>query len=413
MRIAQIAPLIERVPPELYGGTERVVSALTEELVRRGHEVTLFASGDSQTAATLVPIVERALRLDPTAVDPRAHLMLQLGTVFERAAEFDVIHSHVDYNALPFSRFVRTPVVTTQHGRLDLPDLPPIYRHYPEAPQVSISDSQRAPLPMARWVATVHNGIDLATFRYDATRERKEGEYFAFLGRISPEKNIEGAIAIARRTGIPLRIAAKVDRVDRDYYDVRIKPLIDGRHIEYIGEIDDAEKSDFLGPATALLFPVRWPEPFGLAMIEALACGTPVLALRHGAIPEIIEDGVTGFIRDSEEELAAAAPLLVGLDRLACRHAVETRFSAAAMAVGYEAVYRSLVVQYEAISARSSSRSRPPAHARSVWASPRSPRTSLPPEARAASRRCLSGRLVAAAPPSVRVPLKFGTTGRW
>lgn len=361
MRIAQIAPLIERVPPELYGGTERVVSVLTEELVRRGHEVTLFASGDSQTAATLVPIVERALRLDPTVIDPRAHLMLQLGTIFERAAEFEVIHSHVDYNALPFSRFVRTPVVTTQHGRLDLPDLPPIYRHYHEAPQVSISASQRAPLPMARWIATVHNGINLATFRYDETRAaRNEGEYFAFLGRISPEKNIEGAIAIARRIGIPLRIAAKVDRVDRDYYEARVKPLIDGRHIEYIGEIGDAEKSDFLGPATALLFPVRWPEPFGLAMIEALACGTPVLALRHGAIPEIVEDGVTGFIRDSEEELAAVAPLLARLDRRACRRAVETRFSAAAMAVGYEAVYRSLAVQHKAIPARSSSLFLPP-----------------------------------------------------
>lgn len=339
MRIAQIAPLIERVPPALYGGTERVVSALTEELVRRGHEVTLFASGDSQTGATLVPIVKQALRLDPAVIDPQAYMLLQLGLVFERAADFDIIHSHLDYYALPFSRFVPTPVVTTLHGRLDLPDLVPIYRHYHEAALVSVSDSQREPLAWARWLATVYNGLDLTRFPY---KERAPGDYFAFIGRISPEKNLEGAIAIARQTGIPLRIAAKVDKVDRNYYEARIAPLIDGHLIEYIGEISDAEKADFLGPAYALLFPVRWPEPFGLALIEALAYGTPALTLRYGATPEIIEDGVTGFIRVTEEELMAAAMLVPSLNRRACRRVVEERFSAAAMATGYEAVYRSL-----------------------------------------------------------------------
>ncbi len=339
MRIAQIAPLIERVPPLLYGGTERVVSALTEELVHRGHDVTLFASGDSETGARLVSIAERALRLDPGVSDHYAHSMRELGAVFEHAAEFDLIHNHLDYFAWPFARLVRTPVVTTMHGRLDLPDLAAIARDYPEQPLISISDSQRLPLPRANWAATVYNGLDLEPYRfYD-----QPGEYFAFIGRIAPEKNLEGAIAIAQATGIPLKIAAKVDPVDEDYYQSDIKPRIDGSLIEFIGEIGEHEKADFLGPAYALLFAVDWPEPFGLAMAEAMACGTPVLGLRRGSVPEVVEDGVTGFVRDTEDELATAARRIPELDRRACRLRVEQRFSAAAMTDGYEAVYRELV----------------------------------------------------------------------
>ena len=338
MRIAQLAPLAERVPPWLYGGTERVVSALTEELVRRGHEVSLFASGDSLTSAALIPVTDRALRLDPGVRDAHAYTMLELGRVFERAAEFDLIHNHLDYFAWPFARLVRTPVLTTLHGRLDLPDLPPLFRSYRDAPLVSISDDQRAPFPGANWVATVYNGIDLAPYPFHATR----GDYFAFVGRIAPEKNLEGAIAIARATGIPLKIAAKVDPVDEDYYQADIRPRIDGTFIEYVGEIGEHEKGAFLGPAYALLFAVDWPEPFGLAMAEAMACGTPVLGLRRGAVPEVVEDGVTGFVRDTEQELAAAAGRIPELDRRACRRRVEERFSAAAMADGYEAAYRRL-----------------------------------------------------------------------
>lgn len=341
MRIAQIAPLIERVPPLLYGGTERVVAALTEELVRRGHEVTLFASGDSETSAALVPIAERALRLDPDVRDHYAHTMRELGAVFERAGEFDLIHNHLDYFAWPFARLVRTPVVTTMHGRLDLPDLAAVARDYPEQPLVAISDNQRLPLPWANWVATVYNGLDLAPYPF----REQQGDYFAFIGRIAPEKNIEGAIDIARATGIPLKIAAKVDPADEDYYQTDIKPRIDGRLIEYIGEIGEHEKADFLGPAYALLFAVDWPEPFGLAMAEAMACGTPVLGLRRGSVPEVVEDGVTGFVRDTEDALAAAARRIPEIDRRACRRRVEARFSAAAMTAGYEAVYGRLAGQ--------------------------------------------------------------------
>jgi glycosyltransferase involved in cell wall biosynthesis len=345
MRIAQIAPVAERVPPQLYGGTERVVSALTEELVRRGHEVTLFASGDSITTATLAAVTPQALRLNPTIADPYAYTMLELGMVFERAREFDIIHNHQDYFALPFARLVETPVVTTLHGRLDLPDLPPIMHAYRDAPLISISNSQRQPLSWAHWVATVYNGMDLTPY----TEYPAHGEYFAFIGRISPEKNLEGAIAIARRTGIPLRIAAKVDKVDQDYYEASVKPLIDGKLVEYIGEIGEEEKCAFLGPAYALLFPIDWPEPFGLAMIEAMACGTPVLALRHGSVPEVVAEGETGFVRDTVEELAVAADCIPRLDRHRCRQWVETRFSAAAMADAYEAAYGVVLAERQPI----------------------------------------------------------------
>ena len=336
MRIAQIAPLAEPVPPEMYGGTERVVSLLTEELVRRGHEVTLFASGDSQTAARLVAVTPEALRLSGEDVDPYVSLMLELGMVFDEADQFDVIHSHVDYFALPFARHVRTPMVTTLHGRLDLPGLPTIYERYGEAPVVSISDNQREPLPGANWAATVYNGTDLSRFTFNETG----GDYFAFVGRICPEKNIEGAIDIARRTGVPLRIAAKVDPVDVDYHESVVKPLMDARQVEFLGELGDEDKDELLGSARALLFPVDWPEPFGLAMTEAMACGTPVLALRRGSVPEVVEDGVTGFVRDSEDELAAVAHDVDRLSRRACRERVERHFSVDVMTDGYEAVYR-------------------------------------------------------------------------
>lgn len=338
MKIAQIAPLAEPVPPELYGGTERVVSLLTEELVRRGHEVTLFASGDSETDARLVSVTREALRLRDEDVDPNLHLMLELGLVFERAHQFDVIHSHVDYFALPFARLVKTPVVTTLHGRLDLPGLRTVYERFSAAPLVSISDSQREPIPNANWAATVYNGTDVRAYTFN----EKGGDYFAFVGRICPEKNIEGAIDIARRTGIPLRIAAKVDPVDAEYHESVIKPLIDGRQVEYLGELGDEEKDELLGSALALLFPVDWPEPFGLAMTEAMACGTPVLALRRGSVPEVVEDGVTGFVRESEEELAEVAEDVGRLSRRACRERVERHFSVEAMTDGYEAVYESL-----------------------------------------------------------------------
>jgi glycosyltransferase involved in cell wall biosynthesis len=342
MRIAQLAPPVERVPPALYGGTERVVSALTEELVRRGHEVTLFASGDSLTAATLAPVCTRALRLDPAVADVNVYTMRALGRAFARAGEFDLIHSHLDYSALPFAALAHTPVVTTLHGRLDLPDLPAIFGDYPAAPLVSVSASQRAPLRQANWVATVYNGIDLGNYR---TVRTAPGDYFAFLGRISPEKNVEAAIRIAHRTGIPLKIAAKIDKADAAYYEHVVRPLIDGRFIEYVGEIGEAEKNTFLGGAYALLFPICWPEPFGLVMTEAMASGTPVLATRHGAVSEVVTDGETGFIRDTIDELIAAAQRIPELDRRACRRRVAARFSAAAMADGYEAVYRGLVAR--------------------------------------------------------------------
>jgi glycosyltransferase involved in cell wall biosynthesis len=342
MRIAQLAPPVERVPPDLYGGTERVVSALTEELVRRGHEVTLFASGDSETAATLVPVCAHALRFDPTVADATVYTMRALGRAFARAGEFDLIHSHLDYYTLPFAALAHTPVVTTLHGRLDLPDLPAIFSDYPAAPLVSVSASQRAPLRQANWVATVYNGIDLGSYQ---TVYTTPGDYFAFLGRISPEKNVVAAIRIAHQTGIPLKIAAKVDKADAAYYEHVVRPLIDGRLIEYVGEIGEAEKNAFLGGAYALLFPIRWPEPFGLAMTEAMASGTPVLAIRYGAVPEVVADGESGFIRDTVSELTAAALRIPELDRRACRRRVAACFSAAAMADGYEAVYQDLVAR--------------------------------------------------------------------
>jgi len=341
MRIAMVAPLAESVPPALYGGTERVVSALTEELVRRGHHVTLFASGDSRTNATLASCVPRGLRLDPEIQDEVAPTMIELGEVYSRAAEFDLIHNHVDYFAFPFARLVTTPTITTTHGRLDLPEVLRVYASFPEQRLVSISKSQRAHLPGANWVANVYNGIDVSSFTF----RRDQGKYLAFVGRISPEKRVDRAIEIARDIGMPLVIAAKVATADRDYFIHAIKPLIRRSHlIEFVGEVNESQKDALMGGAYATLFPIDWPEPFGLTMIESMATGTPVVAYRAGSVPEVVVDGVTGFICDSVKAMVEAIPRIANLDRSASRHHVERQFSAAPMASGYEAAY-SLVVE--------------------------------------------------------------------
>jgi glycosyltransferase involved in cell wall biosynthesis len=339
MKIAQVAPLIESVPPCLYGGTERIVSYLTEELVRLGHDVTLFASGDSITSAELVSCCTRALRLDPTVRDTIPHFMLMIDKVRERADEFDVIHFHIDLFQFPLFRSVAGRTLTTLHGRQDLGDLKPFYSRFREMPLISISNDQRKPLPHANFVATVQHGLpaDLHQPSFE------QGSYLAFLGRISPEKRVDRAIRIARATGIPLKIAAKVDRVDEDYFRNEILPLIDGPGVEFIGEINEREKTKFLGEAAALLFPIDWPEPFGLVMIEAMACGTPVLAFRCGSVAEVIDDGVTGRVVDSEKEAIAALPAALSYDRRAVRQRFEERFTAARMAKDYVSTYRDLV----------------------------------------------------------------------
>jgi glycosyltransferase involved in cell wall biosynthesis len=340
MKIAQIAPLYECVPPRLYGGTERIVSYLTEELVRQGHDVTLFASGDSRTAAKLVACCERALRLDRTVLDPLPYHMIMLEELRRRAAEFDVLHFHIDYLHLPLVRQLAKPALTTLHGRLDLPDLPTLYRTFPDLPLVSISAAQRLPLPWVNWVGTVHHGLapDLLPFQPNA-----HGGYLAFLGRISPEKRPDRAIQIAARAGLPLKIAAKVDKVDQAYWEEAIKPMVEAYPaIEFIGEIGEAAKADFLGDARALLFPIDWPEPFGLVMIEAMSCGTPVIALRCGSVPEIVEHGVSGFIVDDVAEAVRAIERLDTLDRHEVRGCFERRFTVERMAGEYLDIYRSL-----------------------------------------------------------------------
>jgi glycosyltransferase involved in cell wall biosynthesis len=338
LKIAQVSPLFESVPPRLYGGTERVVSYLTEELVRQGHDVTLFASGDSRTSARLVATCDEALRLDPGCRDFLSHQMVQLHAVFSQAHRFDVVHYHIDYLHYPFSARQNVPHVTTLHGRLDLPDLVPVYRTFPTVPVVSISDAQRAPLPWINWQATIHHGLPL-----DLYEPRPEpGRYLAFLGRISQEKRLDRAIAIARGAGMTLKIAAKIDKADRAYYEEQIAPLLDGPGVEYIGEIGEKDKNDFLGGAHALVFPVDWPEPFGLVMIEAMACGTPVITYRRGSIPEVIDEGVTGFIVGSVEEGIRAVERASTLSRERCRAVFEERFSVARMASDYVKVYEHL-----------------------------------------------------------------------
>jgi glycosyltransferase involved in cell wall biosynthesis len=339
LRVAQIAPLYERIPPKLYGGTERVVSYVTEELVRRGHQVTLFASGDSQTGAKLVPGCLQSLRL---AGKPELGAFLQLpmlSDVYEEAGRFDVIHSHIDYWSFPFARLTNVPSVATMHGRLDVEDLHPVYARYRSMPLVSISDAQREPLPLMNWVKTVYHGLPRDLLRFSPN----PGKYLAFLGRISPEKRPDLAIKVARQLGIPFKIAAKVDVVDRQYFETVIKPLLSPPDVEYIGEIGEAEKSEFLGNALAFMFTVDWPEPFGLAMIEALACGTPVIARPCGSIPEVIRSGVSGFIASSVDEMAAAVRNIGKISRQECRREFETRFTAEIMVDNYEQVYRELI----------------------------------------------------------------------
>jgi glycosyltransferase involved in cell wall biosynthesis len=342
MKIAQIAPLIESVPPRLYGGTERIVSYLTDELVRMGHEVTLFASADSVTAAELVGCAATALRLDGRIRDPIPYYMLMLDRVRQRAEDFDILHFHIDQFHFPLFRRMAGRTVTTLHGRQDSPDLKPLYLGFSEMPLVSISHAQRRPIANANFVATVHHGIpaNLHTPIY-----HPRGGYVAFLGRISPEKRPDYAIRIARTLGIPLRIAAKVDPVDEAYFREEIAPLLRDSGVEFIGEIDERSKAKFLGEAHALLFPIDWPEPFGLVMIEAMACGTPVLAFRHGSVSEIIDPGVTGAVVDTVDEAVLELPHVIALDRHAVRRRFEERFSATRMATDYIAIYRSLLEQ--------------------------------------------------------------------
>lgn len=340
MRIAQIAPLAESVPPRFYGGTERAVSYLTEELVRQGHEVTLFASGGSRTRARLCAITPRALRLDPEVRDPLPHHLILMEEVKKRAREFDVLHFHSDLLHFPLLDRLGTPAVTTLHGRLDLPDLGPFFRAFGGHALVSISHSQRAPVPDARWVATVPHGLpaDLLPFR---PRPAADG-HLAFLGRISPEKRPDRAIAIAARAGRRLRIAAKVDNADFAYWREEIRPLVRSSDVEFLGEIGEADKAAFLGEATALLFPIDWPEPFGIVMIEAMACGTPVIAWPRGAAPEVVEQGVTGFLVESLEAATAAVGAAARLDRAAVRAGFERRFRIERVAADYLRVYRQL-----------------------------------------------------------------------
>jgi glycosyltransferase involved in cell wall biosynthesis len=339
MRIAQVAPLYESVPPRLYGGTERVVSYLTEELVRQGHDVTLFASGDSDTDADLRSVCERALRLNCGALyAPLAHHLNLLELVAQQASDFDVIHFHLDY--LPFSliRRLDMPAVTTLHGRLDIPDLFPLFREFDDMNLVSISDAQRDPMPWASWLATVYHGLPKALY----PSGEGAGKYLAFLGRISPEKRLDRAIEIAQRAGMKLRIAAKVDSADQEYFDDSIRKLLDHPDIEFLGEIGEDEKGEFLGNAAALLFPIDWPEPFGLVMIEAMACGTPVIAFDGGSVTEILENGLTGYIVDSVAKAADAVQDLPLISRKACRAVFEERFSAYRMSRDYVQVYEEI-----------------------------------------------------------------------
>lgn len=336
MRIAQVAPLYESVPPRLYGGTERVVSYLTEELVKQGHDVTLYASGDSQTSARLRSVCSRALRLEGgKLLSPLAHHLNLIETVVQESVEFDIVHFHLDY--LPFSQIRRlaTPAVTTLHGRLDIPDLYPLFREFEDVRLISISDAQRQPMPWANWVATVQHGMPDDLFVPNLDR----GEYLAFLGRISPEKRVDRAIEIARLAGMPLRVAAKIDDVDRNYFEAEISDILASSDVEFVGEIGDKDKAAFLGNAAALLFPIDWPEPFGLVMIEAMACGTPVIAFRGGSVAEIIDEGETGFIVSSVEEAVDALGRLSELDRRTCYNRFLERFTVQRMCGQYLAVY--------------------------------------------------------------------------
>lgn len=341
MRIAQVAPLYEAVPPRYYGGTERVVAYLCDALVELGHEVTLFASAEANTQARLVAVRDQAIRLDgaPLKSDLAAHLT-ELYEVRQRARQFDILHFHIDMLHFPLVDSFAQQSVTTLHGRLDLKDLPQVYARWPQYGLVSISDAQRRPLPHANWLKTIGHGVPERLYPY---RAQPGDGYLAFLGRISPEKRPDVAIHLARRAGIPLKIAAKVDAVDRGYFDSAVRPLLEAPHSEFIGEIGDTDKARFLGEASALLFPVNWPEPFGLVMIEAMACGTPVIAWNCGSVAEIVEPGVTGFIVNSEREALEAIRQLGTLDRAAVRAAYLRRFTATAMAGAYLGLFQQLL----------------------------------------------------------------------
>jgi glycosyltransferase involved in cell wall biosynthesis len=339
MRIAQISPLFEAVPPKLYGGTERVVYSLTEELVAMGHDVTLFASGDSVTSAHLAAMRNEALRLDPSVKDWVAIYTRMVEMIYRRKDEFDVLHFHIDYFPLSLFSRQRVPFVTTLHGRLDVPEFKDVFETYPDAPFVSISDSQRQPIPRLNWVRTVLHGMPADLL----TPQPVKQDYVAFLGRISPEKGVDKAIRIASKAGIKLKIAAKVDNADKDYYDTQVRPLIEGNpDVEFIGEINDTQKPAFLSGAHSLLFPIDWPEPFGLVMIEAMACGTPVVAFNRGSVPEVIDDGLSGFIVNDEIEAVCALSRIDTLDRARVRATFERRFTARRMAEDYLDLYQEL-----------------------------------------------------------------------
>ena len=340
MKIAQVSPLIESVPPRQYGGIERIVSYLTEELVAQGHDVTLFASGDSVTSAQLIAPCKHALRLDACQESPAHHLVM-FEELYRRAADFDIIHFHTGYQHFPLGRRLTVPHITTHHGRLDIAELESLNREFHEIPVVSISDSQREPLPYANWQGTVYNGLPLDLYHYQS----RPGDYLAFLGRASPEKGIDEAISIARQTGRKLKIAAKIDLMDKHYFAKTIQPLLQQPGIEFIGEINDMQKQDFLGNASALLFPISWPEPFGLVMTEAMACGTPVIAYNRGAVPEVMENGVSGFIVNTQQEAIDAIGQLDTIDRLQCRRAFERRFSAQHMTQSYLRLYEQQIRQ--------------------------------------------------------------------
>lgn len=338
LRIAQIAPLYESVPPSLYGGTERVVAYLTDELVRQGHKVTLFASGDSNTKARLVPVCQKALRLS-SPLDPLAYHILQLQEVFERKNQFDIFHFHTDYLHFPFTYAQNLRTITTLHGRLDIDDLKPIYQKFPDIPVVSISNAQREPLPIANWIGTVHHGLPFDHYKKGEGR----GDYVAFIGRISPEKRVDRAIEIARRTNHKIRIAAKIDKADRAYYEKEVRHLLTQPHVEFLGEIGEKEKNELLRNAIVLLFPIDWREPFGMVLIEALACGTPTIAFNHGSVPEIVKNGKTGYIVGSIEEAVSALQTIQNISREECRKDFETRFSVSIMAKNYLRLYEKLL----------------------------------------------------------------------
>ena len=341
MKIAQLAPLAESVPPKLYGGTERIVSYLTEELVRQGHDVTLFATGDSQTNARLKPMCREGLRKANGVSNPQAPFTMMLEKAFASADQFDVIHSHLDFLTFPLARRCGTPVLTTLHGRLDLPELKPIFAEFMDCPLISISHAQQQPLAWASWQQTIYHGLpeNLYTFHPPSS----EDLYLLFVGRLTPEKRPDLAIEIAKRAGVPLKIAAKVDPVDQKYFHTVIQPLLSDPLIEYVGEITDAEKNELIGNAYALLAPFDWPEPFGLVFIEALACGTPILALRRGSVPELIDDGQTGFVCDTGDQMVKAVPRISSLNRSHCRHVFETRFTVGRMVQDYLSAYEALV----------------------------------------------------------------------